>query len=49
VLADIADLAEMDRVYQEFFPQDPPVRMVWSMQLRFGNGCEIECIAIAGD
>jgi 2-iminobutanoate/2-iminopropanoate deaminase len=48
VLADIADVAEMDRVYREFFPVDPPARMVWSMQLRFGNGCEIECVALAG-
>jgi 2-iminobutanoate/2-iminopropanoate deaminase len=47
VLADIAHMAEMDRVYREFFPVDPPARMVWSMQLRFGNGCEIECIALA--
>ena len=46
VLADPADRAEMDRVYQEFFPVDPPARTVWSMQLRFGNGCEIECIAL---
>jgi enamine deaminase RidA (YjgF/YER057c/UK114 family) len=49
VLADIADMAEMDRVYGEFFPKDPPARMAWSMQLRFGNGCEIECVAIAGE
>ena len=48
VLADIADMAEMDRVYREFFPVDPPARTAWSMQLRFGNGCEIECIALAG-
>jgi 2-iminobutanoate/2-iminopropanoate deaminase len=48
VLADIADLGEMDRVYREFFPVDPPARSVWSMQLRFGNGCEIECVALAG-
>jgi 2-iminobutanoate/2-iminopropanoate deaminase len=48
VLADIADMAEMDRVYREFFPVDPPVRTAWSMQLRFGNGCEIECLALAG-
>jgi 2-iminobutanoate/2-iminopropanoate deaminase len=47
VLADISDMAEMDRVYREFFPVDPPARMVWSMQLRFGNGCEIECVALA--
>ena len=48
VLADIADLDEMDRVYREFFPDDPPARTAWSMQLRFGNGCEIECVALAG-
>jgi enamine deaminase RidA (YjgF/YER057c/UK114 family) len=49
VLADIADLEAMEQVYREFFPSDPPARTVWSMQLRFGNGCEIECIALAGD
>jgi 2-iminobutanoate/2-iminopropanoate deaminase len=49
VLADIADMAAMDRVYREFFPADAPARMAWSMQLRFGNGCEIECVALAGD
>jgi 2-iminobutanoate/2-iminopropanoate deaminase len=48
VLADIAHMAEMDRVYREFFPSDPPARTAWSMQLRFGNGCEIECVALAG-
>src|ERR1700730_965700 len=49
VLADIADVDAMEQVYREFFPVDPPARMVWAMQLRFGNGCEIECIALAGD
>jgi 2-iminobutanoate/2-iminopropanoate deaminase len=48
VLADISHQAEMERVYCEFFPTDPPARTVWSMQLRFGNGCEIECVALAG-
>src|ERR1700704_4316564 len=48
VLADISGLADMDRVYREFFPVAPPARTVWSMQLRFGNGCEIECVALAG-
>ena len=47
VLADIADMAEMERVYREFFPVNPPARTAWSMQLRFGNGCEIECVALA--
>lgn len=48
VLADINDVAEMERVYGEFFPVDPPTRTTWSMDLRFGNGCEIECVALAG-
>ena len=48
VLADVSHMAEMERVYREFFPIDPPARMAWSMQLRFGNGCEIECVALAG-
>jgi 2-iminobutanoate/2-iminopropanoate deaminase len=48
VLADMNDFAEMDRVYREFFPANPPARTTWSMDLRFGNGCEIECIALAG-
>jgi 2-iminobutanoate/2-iminopropanoate deaminase len=48
VLADISQMAEMDRVYGEFFPVDPPARTVWSMQLRFGHSCEIECLALAG-
>src|SRR6516225_12106577 len=47
VLADISHLAEMEEVYREFFPVDAPARTVWSMQLRFGNGCEIECVALA--
>jgi 2-iminobutanoate/2-iminopropanoate deaminase len=48
VLADLVDMPEMERVYREFFPTDPPARTAWSMQLRFGNGCEIECVAVAG-
>ena len=48
VLADIDDMPEMERVYREFFGADSPARTAWSMQLRFGNGCEIECIALAG-
>ena len=50
VLADIADMAEMDRVYREFFPVDPPARTAWSMQLRFGNGTWLRsrnCLALA--
>ena len=42
----LADIADMDRVYREFFPVNPPARTACSMQLRFGNGCEIECVAL---
>jgi len=48
VLSDISHFDEMERVYREFFPVDPPARTAWSMQLRFGNGCEIECVALVG-
>lgn len=48
VLADISHFDEMERVYREFFPVDPPACTGWSMQLRFGNGCEIECVALVG-
>lgn len=48
VLARIEDMAEMERAYREFFPKEPPARTAWSRQLRFGNGCEIECVALAG-
>ena len=47
ILADISHMQEVERVYREFFPIDPPARTAWSMQLRFGNGCEIECVALA--
>lgn len=48
VLADGRDYDEMDRVWPEFFPVDPPARTVCALQLSNGNGVEIECIALAG-
>jgi 2-iminobutanoate/2-iminopropanoate deaminase len=48
VVADVAHLPEVHRAFREFFPTDPPALTAWSMQLRFGNGCEIECVALAG-
>ena len=44
-----ADYDEMNRVWREFFPTDPPARTTCSMQLGDGNGIEIECIALAGE
>ena len=48
ILADGRDYEEMNRVWQEFFPVDPPARTVCALQLSNGNGVEIECIALAG-
>lgn len=48
VLAEAADYDEMNRVWREFFPVDPPARTTCALQLSNGNGVEIECIALAG-
>ena len=48
VLADELDYEEMNRVWREFFPVDPPARTVCALQLSNGNGVEIECIALTG-
>jgi 2-iminobutanoate/2-iminopropanoate deaminase len=48
VLADIQDYDEMNRVWREFFPVDPPARTTCALQLSNGNGVEIECIALSG-
>lgn len=48
VLADGRDYDEMNKVWGEFFPTDPPARTVCALQLSNGNGVEIECIALAG-
>ena len=48
VLAEGADYDEMNRVWWEFFPTDPPARTTCALQLSNGNGVEIECIALAG-
>lgn len=46
-LADIADFQAMNRVYREFFPQDPPARSTVATALVAGARVEIECIAVA--
>jgi 2-iminobutanoate/2-iminopropanoate deaminase len=46
VLADIQHYDEMNRVWREFFPVDPPARTTCALQLSNGNGVEIECVAL---
>ena len=48
VLADAGDYDEMNRVWREFFPVDPPARTACALQLNNGNGVEIECVALIG-
>src|SRR5467141_1116208 len=38
VLADAGDYDEMNRVWREFFPVDPPARTACTLQLSNGNG-----------
>ena len=48
VLADIRHYDEMNRVWREFFPAEPPARTTCALQLSNGSGVEIECIALSG-
>jgi 2-iminobutanoate/2-iminopropanoate deaminase len=47
-LADLLHAEDMWRVFRKFFPRDPPAATLMGMQLSFGNGVEIECIAYVG-
>jgi 2-iminobutanoate/2-iminopropanoate deaminase len=45
-LADIADYATMNRIYQGYFPESPPARSTLAASgLALGARIEIECIA----
>ncbi|MBI2302398.1 MAG: RidA family protein [Armatimonadetes bacterium] len=45
-LKDLADFAEMNKVYAEFFPADPPTRSTVGGDLLVGIKVEIDCIAV---
>jgi len=48
LLYDMLEFDNMNRVYREFFPNDPPARTTCGVQLSAGMKIEIECIALAG-
>jgi len=49
-LADLADFAEMNRAYAEFFPQNPPARTtIQAAGLPRGVSVEIDAIALKKD
>jgi len=48
LLFDMLEFENMNGVYRQFFPKDPPARTTCGVQLSFGLKVEIECIALAG-
>ena len=48
LLYDMLEFENMNRVYRDFFPKDPPARTTCGVQLSAGMKIEIECIALAG-
>jgi len=47
VLADIDDYDEMNCVWRELFPVDPPARTTCGLPMSNRNGVEIECTALS--
>ena len=48
LLYDMLEFDNMNAVYKQFFPKDPPARTTCGVQLSAGMKIEIECIALAG-
>lgn len=47
LLYDMIEFENVNRVYRDFFPTDPPARTACGVQLAGGLKVEIECIALA--
>ncbi|OGA73075.1 MAG: hypothetical protein A3G81_19270 [Betaproteobacteria bacterium RIFCSPLOWO2_12_FULL_65_14] len=47
LLYDMLEFDNMNGVYRQFFPKDPPARTTCGVQLSAGMKVEIECIALA--
>ena len=48
LIYDMLEFENMNAVFKQFFPADPPARTVCGVQLSAGMKIEIECIALAG-
>jgi enamine deaminase RidA (YjgF/YER057c/UK114 family) len=48
LLYDMLEFDNMNAVYRQFFPKDPPARTACGVQLSAGMKIEIECIALIG-
>ena len=47
LIYDMLEFENMNAVFKQFFPVDPPARTVCGVQLSAGMKIEIECIALA--
>ena len=47
LIYDMLEFENMNSVFKQFFPSDPPARTVCGVQLSAGMKIEIECIALA--
>jgi len=48
LLYDMLEFDNMNAVYRQFFPTNPPARTTCGVQLSAGMKIEIECIALVG-
>ena len=49
LVSDIANFAELNRLFAEFFPTDPPARMTMQVPLPKGLLISIGCVAVVAD
>jgi 2-iminobutanoate/2-iminopropanoate deaminase len=48
LVADASDFAELNKLYAEFFPVEPPARMTMQVPLPLGLLLSIGCVALIG-
>lgn len=46
LVADVSNFAELNRLFEEFFPKDPPARMTMQVPLPKGLLISIGCVAL---
>ena len=49
LVVDVGDFAELNELFGEFFPTDPPARMVMQVPLPGELKISIGCVAVVGD
>jgi 2-iminobutanoate/2-iminopropanoate deaminase len=49
LVADVSNFAELNRLFTEFFPNDPPARMTMQVPLPKGLLISIGCVAVVED